>query len=322
MARILLTGAAGFIGSHVAERLVARGDTVIGVDNFDPFYARAVKERNLAGLRAAAAFSFHEFDLADPAAPLAGLLTADTVVVHLAAKAGVRPSLRDPAGYLRANLVATQALVDAARAAGTRRIVFGSSSSVYGDDTPAPFREDAPAVHPISPYAATKRAGELLLEALAPHAGLVVASLRFFTVYGPRQRPDLAIHSFTRRLAAGEAITMFGTGTEGRDYTYIEDIVSGVVAAVEWTATAPVGVEHFNLGGNEVIELRRMIAEIAAALGVTPVIERTGRQPGDVLLTSADITKSGRVLGYAPRTPFPDGIRRFVAWYREQHARQ
>ena len=320
--RVLLTGAAGFIGSSLAERLVARGDEVVGVDNFDPFYPRAVKERNLASLRQQRGFSFHELDLADPAAPLAALLTADTAVVHLAAKAGVRPSLQDPAGYLRANLTATQALVDAMRAAGATRLAFGSSSSVYGDDTPAPFREDHAAIHPISPYAATKRAGELVLEALAPHWGLRVASLRFFTVYGPRQRPDLAIHSFTRRIAAGEAITMFGTGSEGRDYTYIDDIVSGVVAALDWTATAPVGVDIFNLGGNEVIELRRMIAEIGAALGVEPRVERAGRQPGDVLLTSADITKSGRVLGYAPRTPFPEGIRRFVAWYREQHARQ
>jgi UDP-glucuronate 4-epimerase len=322
MARVLVTGAAGFIGSHLAERLVARGDEVVGVDNFDPFYDRAIKERNLAALRAGPRFRFHEMDLADAKAPLPSLLTPETVIVHLAAKAGVRPSLRDPAGYVRANLTATQLLVDAARLAGVTRFVFGSSSSVYGDDTPAPFREDAAAVHPISPYAATKRAGELILEALAPHYGLRVAALRFFTVYGPRQRPDLAIHSFTRRLAAGEPITMFGTGTEGRDYTYIDDIVSGVVAAVDWTAGAPVGMDLFNLGGNEVIPLSRMISEIAAALGVTPAIERTGRQPGDVLLTSADITKSGRVLGYRPCTPFPEGIRRFVAWYREQHARQ
>ena len=320
--RVLVTGAAGFIGSSLAERLVARGDEVVGVDNFDPFYPRAVKERNLTALRQQRGFAFHELDLADPAAPLASLLTADTAVVHLAAKAGVRPSLKDPAGYLRANLTATQALVDAKRAAGATRLAFGSSSSVYGDDTPAPFREDYAAIHPISPYAATKRAGELVLEALAPHWGLRIASLQFFTVYGPRQRPDLAIHSFTRRIAAGEPITMFGTGSEGRDYTYIEDIVSGVVAALDWTATAPVGMDIFNLGGNEFIELRRMIAEIGAALGVEPRVERAGRQPGDVLLTSADITKSGRVLGYAPRTPFPEGIRRFVAWYREQHARQ
>ncbi|MBK7350261.1 MAG: NAD-dependent epimerase/dehydratase family protein [Gemmatimonadetes bacterium] len=321
MTRVLLTGAAGFIGSHLAEHLLRRGDEVVGIDNFDPFYPRAVKERNLATARAMPGFQFQERDLLDTAA-LGALLTPATVVVHLAAKAGVRPSLEDPAGYVRANIAGTQSLVDAARAAGVTRFVFGSSSSVYGDDTPAPFREDAAAIHPISPYAATKRAGELLLEALAPHAGLRVASLRFFTVYGPRQRPDLAIHKFTGRLARGEAITMFGEGTEARDYTYIDDIVAGVLAAVDWTATAPVGVEPFNLGGNEAVPLRRMIETIAGALGVTPRIERAPRQPGDVLLTSADLAKSARVLGYHPATPFPEGIRRFVAWYRETNARQ
>jgi len=321
MTRVLLTGAAGFIGSHLAERLVARGDEVVGVDNFDPFYPRGIKEANLAGLRGRAGFSFHELDILDGPA-LERLLTPETVMVHLAAKAGVRPSLAAPAAYLRANVTGTQSVLDATRAAGGPRMVFGSSSSVYGDDTTPPFREDAAAVHPISPYAATKRAGELVLEALAPHAGLRVAALRFFTVYGPRQRPDLAIHSFTRRLAAGQPITMFGDGTDARDYTYIDDIVDGVLAAIDWTGTAPVGLEVFNLGGNEAVPLRRMIAEIAAALGVEPVIQPADRQPGDVRLTSADLTKSHRVLGYRPRTSFTEGIRRFVTWFRETNARQ
>ncbi len=321
MTRVLVTGAAGFIGSHLAERLAARGDEVVGVDNFDPFYPRGVKEANLAALRRRTGFTFHELDILETEA-LIRLVDAGTVVVHLAAKAGVRPSLADPAGYMRANVAGTQSVIDAARSAGAPRLVFGSSSSVYGDDTTPPFREDAAAVHPISPYAATKRAGELVLEALAPHAGLRVAALRFFTVYGPRQRPDLAIHSFTRRLAAGEPITMFGDGTDARDYTYIDDIVDGVVAAVDWTAAAPVGMEVFNLGGNEAVPLKRMIAEIAAALGVDPVIQPAARQPGDVRLTSADLTKSRRVLGYQPRTSFPEGIRRFVTWFRETHARQ
>ncbi len=321
MTRVLLTGAAGFIGSHLAEKLLARGDEVTGIDNFDPFYARPIKERNLAGPRSHAGFQFHETDILDTEAVLR-LLTPDTVIVHLAAKAGVRPSLQDPSGYVRANITGTQSLIDAARQAGVTRFVFGSSSSVYGDDTSPPFREDAAAVHPISPYAATKRAGELVLEALAPHHGLKVASLRFFTVYGPRQRPDLAIHSFTRRISAGEPITMFGDGSEARDYTYIDDIVRGVIAALDWTEAAPVGLEAFNLGGNETIALSRMIAEISAALGLDARIERGGRQPGDVRLTSADLTKSGRMLGYTPATPFPEGIRRFVAWFRETHARQ
>lgn len=321
MTRVLVTGAAGFIGSHLVERLLGRGDTVVGIDNFDPFYPRQVKERNLARARAHAACHFHELELQDAPA-LAALLTPETVIVHLAAKAGVRPSLADPAGYMRANLGGTQSLLDAAHQAGATRIVFGSSSSVYGDDTAAPFRESAPAMHPISPYAATKRSGELIIEALAPHQRLRAIALRFFTVYGPRQRPDLAIHGFTRRMHAGEAITMFGDGSDARDYTYIDDIVSGVVAAVDWTDGAPVGLEIVNLGGNETIPLHRMIAEIATALGVTPRIEQTSRQPGDVRLTSADLTRAGQLLGYRPATPFPEGIRRFVAWYRETHARQ
>jgi UDP-glucuronate 4-epimerase len=321
MTRVCLTGAGGFIGSHVAERLLARGDEVVGLDNFDPFYPRRIKERNLEAARASRGFQFHELDILDTAA-IRRLLTADTVVVHLAAKAGVRPSLEDPAGYLRANVTGTQSLIDACRDAGVSRVVFGSSSSVYGDDTPPPFREDAPAVHPISPYAATKRAAELLLEAQAPHVGLRVAALRFFTVYGPRQRPDLAIHRFVRRLSDGEPITMFGDGSEARDYTYIDDIVSGVVSAVDWTRTGPIDLEVFNLGGNETVALARLITEISAALGIEPRIERTGRQAGDVRLTSADLTKSHRVLGYRPTVPFPEGIRRFVAWFRETHAHQ
>lgn len=321
MTRILLTGAAGFIGSHVVERLLARGDEVIGIDNFDPFYPRAIKERNLEAARGRAGFSFHELDILDVEA-LRRLLSPETVVVHIAAKAGVRPSLLDPAGYLRVNVNGTQSVIDAARSQGVTRLIFGSSSSVYGDDTPPPFREDAAADHPISPYAATKRSAELLLRALAPYCGLRVAALRFFTVYGPRQRPDLAIHSFTRRISAGEPIMMYGDGSEARDYTYIDDIVSGVVAALDWTRTAPAGLEIFNLGGNEVVALARMIAEISAALGVEPRIERAGRQPGDVRLTSADLSKSGRMLGYRPVTAFPEGIRRFVAWFREAHAHQ
>jgi UDP-glucuronate 4-epimerase len=319
--RVLLTGAAGFIGSHLAERLLERGDSVVGLDNFDPFYARDLKERNLAAALAHPGFQFHETDILETES-VARLLTPETVIVHLAAKAGVRPSLRDPAGYVRANVTGTQSLIDASRSAGASRFVFGSSSSVYGDDTTPPFREDAPAVHPISPYAATKRAGELLLEALAPHAGLRAAALRFFTVYGPRQRPDLAIRTFTRRMLAGESITMFGDGSEARDYTYIDDIVTGVVAAIDWTASAGVGMDVFNLGGNEAVKLRRMIDTIAGALGVAPRIERGPRQPGDVRLTSADLTHSEAVLGYRPRTAFAEGIRRFVSWYREAYAHQ
>ena len=234
--RVLVTGAAGFIGSHLVEALSRRGDEVIGIDNFDPFYPRAMKERNLAEMGRLPGFTFHEMDLLDVAA-LRSHLSPDTVLVHLAAKAGVRPSLADPVGYARVNVTGTAAVAEAARAAGVSRILFGSSSSVYGDSTPVPFREDATAIDPVSPYAATKRAGELFLRAVAPIYGFRVASLRFFTVYGPRQRPDLAIHAFTRKMIEGKTLTLFGDGTQARDYTYCDDIVAGVIAALEWSET-------------------------------------------------------------------------------------
>ena len=320
MTRVFVTGAAGFIGSHLVEALSRRGDEVVGIDNFDPFYPRAMKERNLSEMGPLSGFTFHELDLLDAAA-LRSHLTPDTVLVHLAAKAGVRPSLADPVGYARVNVTGTAAVAEAARAAGVSRILFGSSSSVYGDSSPAPFREDAAAMDPVSPYAATKRAGELLLRSVARIYGFRVATLRFFTVYGPRQRPDLAIHSFTRRMIEGRTLTLFGDGTQARDYTYCDDIVAGVIAALEWTERAPVGVEDFNLGGNRSVPTGAMVEEISRALGITPTIEWAPMQPGDVQRTAADLSKSGTVLGYAPRTPFPEGIRRFVAWFREAYGR-
>jgi UDP-glucuronate 4-epimerase len=318
--RVLVTGAAGFIGSHLVEALVGRGDEVVGIDNFDPFYPRVVKERNLRDMGPGPGFTFHEQDIRDVEA-LRGRLTRDTVIVHLAARAGVRPSLADPVGYADTNVTGSAAVLEAARRAGVSRIVLGSSSSVYGDSTPAPFRESAVAVEPVSPYAATKRAAELLLTAVAPIYGFRSAALRFFTVYGPRQRPDLAIHAFARRMMAGEVITLFGDGTQARDYTYCDDIVAGVVAAIDWTVTAPIGMEVFNLGGNRSVPTRAMLDEIAAALGIEPRVEWAPMQPGDVQRTAADLTRSGTVLGYAPRTPFPEGIRRFVAWFREAYGR-
>ncbi len=320
MTRVLLTGVAGFIGSHLAEALVQRGDEVVGVDNFDPFYPRDIKERNLAGLAGRAAFRLQQQDILAPG--LAGLMTPETVVVHLAAKAGVRPSLEDPAGYARVNLSGTAAVLAAAREAGASRIVFGSSSSVYGDDTPPPFREDAAAIQPVSPYAATKRGGELLLRALAPIAGFRSAALRFFTVYGPRQRPDLAIHAFSRRMLDGRTITLFGDGSQSRDYTYCDDIIRGVISAIDWTGSAPAGMEIFNLGGSHPVPLREMVAQLAAALGAEPKIAWAPMQPGDVQHTFADLTRSEAVLGYRPRVSFPEGVRRFAAWIKEERGRQ
>jgi UDP-glucuronate 4-epimerase len=316
----LVTGAAGFIGSHLVEALLAQGSEVIGIDNFDPFYPRGMKERNLAEVGHRPGFRFREQDMLDVPAVRA-LLDPETVIVHLAAKAGVRPSLEDPVGYARANVTGTAAVLEAARQAGVSRIVFGSSSSVYGDSTPVPFREDAVATAPVSPYAATKRGGELLLSSVAPIYGFRATSLRFFTVYGPRQRPDLAIHSFARKMVEGRTVTLFGDGTQARDYTYCDDIVAGVLAAITWTATAPLGVETFNLGGNRSIQTEAMVAEIAGALGVEPKIEWAPMQPGDVQQTAADLTKSSAVLGYAPKTSFTEGIRRFIRWFREAYGR-
>ena len=319
MSRVLVTGAAGFIGSHLVQALVDQGDDVVGIDNFDPFYPREMKERNLAEV-GQGRFDFHELDLLD-VPRLRSLLTPETIIVHLAAKAGVRPSLADPVGYARVNVTGTAAVAEAARQAGVSRLVFGSSSSVYGDSTPVPFREDAVAVVPVSPYAATKRAGELLLEAIAPIYRLRVVSLRFFTVYGPRQRPDLAIHAFTRKMVEGRPLTIFGDGTQARDYTYCDDIIAGVLSAIEWSATAPFKVETFNLGGSRPIPTEAMVTEIAQALGVRPKIEWAPMQPGDVQRTAADITKAHAVLGYQPQTSFPEGVRRFVHWFREAYVR-
>jgi len=317
--RTVVTGAAGFIGSHLCEALLARRHEVTGIDNFDAFYARAVKERNLEGLRRQRGFRFVEADVARDPLPLDGI----EAIFHLAAKPGVRPSLEDPGAYMEANVTATARLIDAARRVGLSRIVFGSSSSVYGNATPAPFAEDQPAVSPISPYAASKRAGELLAHAFAHLYPLKIICLRFFTVYGPRQRPDLAIHKFTDLIARGRPVRMHGDGSSERDYTYITDCLDGVLAALEWTAAAAPGtVETVNLGGGERVRLDRLIALIGTALGQEPRIERHPDQPGDVRLTDADLVHAGRVLGFKPRVGIEDGIRKFVAWYEEVHGRQ
>jgi UDP-glucuronate 4-epimerase len=318
--KVLVTGAAGFIGSHVGEALVARGHAVVGVDNFDPFYARAVKERNLELLRANRAFRFVEADVARDPLPLDGI----GAVLHLAAKPGVRPSLEDPAAYVEANVTATARVFDAARRAGIARVVFGSSSSVYGNSTPAPFAEGAPALEPISPYAATKRAGELLAYAFAHLYPLRIICLRFFTVYGPRQRPDLAIHRFTDLIARGQPVRMHGDGSSERDYTYISDCVDGVLAALARTEgpAAAGSVEMLNIGGGERVRLDRLIALIAATLGREPRIERHPDQPGDVRLTDADLHRAERALSYRPKVGIEDGIRNFVRWYEETHGRQ
>lgn len=318
--RVLVTGLAGFLGSHVGEALVARGDEVVGLDNFDAFYDRAVKERNLEGLRAASRVRFLEGDIRDRAV-LAEAMRGVDVIVHLAAKAGVRPSLMDPAAYVSTNIQGTTAVLEAARGAGIRSVVFAGSSSVYGDTAPVPFREDFPATEPVSPYAMTKRACELLCSTFVHLYGMRIISLRFFTVYGPRQRPDLAIHKFTRIIASGQPVPMFGDGSAERDHTWVEDIVQGVLAAVAWSRREGAAYEVANLGESRTIRLDRLIALIGEALGIEPVIERHPMQPGDVQRTCADVSKARRLLGYTPTTNVEDGIPRFVRWFKEQHGR-
>lgn len=316
--RILLTGGAGFIGSHVAEHLLEDDAGVLAVDNFDPFYDPEEKRRNIAPSLDHPGYTLVEADCADLDGLREALEPYDfEVIVHLAAKAGVRPSIADPMAYARANLTATQAMLEIARERDVSRFVFGSSSSVYGNNRKVPFAEDDPVDRPISPYAATKRAGELLCHTYHHLFGITLLSLRFFTVYGPRQRPDLAIRKFGTLMLRGEPIPMYGDGTTERDYTWIDDIVAGVVAAIRRTEEHPGEFEIINLGGNRTTPLSRLIGLIGAALDVEPEIRRLPMQPGDVLRTYADVSKAARLLDYQPTTPVEDGIPRFTHWLRE-----
>jgi UDP-glucuronate 4-epimerase len=316
--RALVTGAAGFIGSHIADALIERGWSVTGLDNLDAFYDPAVKRANLEGASRDPRFRFVEGDVRD--LPLMRRLVEESepdVVVHMAARAGVRPSIEQPTLYADVNVAGTAAVCEAAIRAGVDRLVIASSSSVYGDDAVVPFREDDPALHPVSPYAATKRAAELICQAwaaLVPTARIV--SLRFFTVYGPRQRPDLAIHKFTRLLLEGRPIPFFGDGSTSRDYTYITDILGGVLGAIAYTARSSGGHEIFNLGESATTTLSELVRLLEEATGRRATLERLPRQQGDVSRTFADISRARAVLGYAPTIPVGEGIPRFVEWYR------
>ncbi len=316
---ILVTGAAGFIGSHVAQALLARGDGVVGVDNFDAFYDRAHKERNLEDIRSGAngPIRFHEMDICEQSA-LTEIMRASGVtgVIHLAAKAGVRPSIEDPSGYARTNVMGTMSVQQAAAECGVDRLVIASSSSVYGNNESVPFTEDDIVDSPISPYAATKKACELVAHTHHHLTGMPTAMLRFFTVFGPRQRPDLAISKFMRLVSREETISMFGDGSTSRDYTYIDDIVRGVLSAYD--RIPEFGYRVWNLGGDDPVRLDELIAKIGNVVGKEPRIEQRPMQPGDVDRTWADLARSGRELGYMPTTSIDDGLAKQWAWLQDR----
>ncbi|KAB2968074.1 MAG: NAD-dependent epimerase/dehydratase family protein [Thermoanaerobaculia bacterium] len=310
---VLVTGGAGFIGSHVTARLLGRGDRVTALDDFNDFYDPALKRANAARFGGRGDWRLVEGDIRD--APLVDRLFRDgrfDAVVHLAARAGVRPSLREPILYEDVNCIGTLRLLEAARHHGPENFVFASSSSVYGINEKVPFAETDPVDLPISPYATTKRAGELLCFNYAHLYGLRASCLRFFTVYGPAQRPEMAIAKFTDLLARGQPVPIYGSGQTRRDYTFVDDIVEGVVAALD---LAP-QFEIFNLGGSQTTALIDLVHWIAGELGVEARLEMLPEQPGDVPITFADVGKAGRLLGYAPKVPIREGLARYVAWYR------
>ncbi|MBP9002375.1 MAG: GDP-mannose 4,6-dehydratase [Candidatus Hydrogenedentes bacterium] len=311
MARVLVTGCAGFIGSHLVEALLNRGDEVAGIDCFNDYYDPAIKRRNLSRALGHARFTLWDRDICDePAVRSVFDAFRPDVVVHLAARAGVRPSIRDPNLYHRVNVIGSQHILDACRDFGGPYLVFASSSSVYGGSDRVPFREDDPVARPVSPYAATKRMNELQAHVYSHLYGLQITMLRFFTVYGPRQRPDMAIHKFARAILEGRALPMFGDGSSRRDYTYIDDIISGVLAAIDH----PREYDIFNLGESRTVSLTELIALLEEVLGRRALIDRHPPQPGDVPITYADISRARELLGWEPRTPVEEGLRHFATW--------
>ena len=313
--RVLVTGGAGFIGSHLVEKLLAEGHEAAILDDFNDFYDPQIKRSNIAGLQKNT--PIFQIDLRDNNAVRA-LFHREKfdAIAHLAARAGVRPSIAQPLLYYDTNVNGSLHLLEAARIVGIERFIFASSSSVYGICKKVPFSEDFHLTQTISPYAATKIAGEFLCSTFSHLYQMQVVALRFFTAYGPRQRPDLAIHKFTRRILRGEAIDQFGDGTTRRDYTYIDDIIQGAMAALRYNATP---FEIFNLGENETVQLKELIAEIELVVGKKAKINRLPEQAGDVPVTCADISKAARLLNYRPTTKLRDGLPRFIKWFRKTH---
>jgi UDP-glucuronate 4-epimerase len=314
--KAVVTGAAGFIGSHLSERLLHDGWTVVGVDNFDGFYDPRVKRRNITGCLSHRDFQLIEGDIRDKTAIEKAIADDTDVVVHLAAKAGVRPSIAEPALYADVNINGTVVLLEIAKERHIGRFIFASSSSVYGNNRKVPFAENDNVDFPISPYAATKKAGELICHTYHHLHGIAINCLRFFTVYGPRQRPDLAIHKFARLIEAGKPVPIYGDGAMMRDFTYIDDIISGTIAAIDKCT----GYEIYNLGESQPISVNDLVAELENALGKKAIKEYLPPQPGDVDRTYADIAKAEKYLDYRPATNIQAGLARFVTWLRQEQA--
>jgi UDP-glucuronate 4-epimerase len=313
----LITGGAGFIGSNLIRRLFAseKGTAITCIDDFDPFYSAKIKELNISTFKNNPGFRLLNFDLATVSPiDVAGAIKAPVdVIVHLAAKAGVRPSILNPLSYQQANVIGLQNLLDFARDAKCKQFVFASSSSVYGINDHFPWKEDEQLM-PISPYAMTKLAGEMLGHVYSKLFDIRFIALRFFTVYGPGQRPDLAIHKFTKTILNGKAIGMYGDGTTSRDYTYIDDTVQGIIGATKYDKT---NFEIFNLGNNYSVSLKELISSIENVTGRKAIIEQLPDQPGDVPKTFADISKAKRLLGYAPATKLNEGLKKFYNWFSQ-----
>ena len=313
MSKVLVTGGAGFIGSHLVEALLGSGREVVCLDNFDDYYHPDVKRRNLKLATIRPGFTLAEGDIRDEKL-VDSLFTTHPigVVVHLAARAGVRPSIQNPVLYGDVNVTGTTVLLEACRRHGIGKFIFGSSSSVYGNNSKLPFSEKDEVDRPVSPYAATKRAGELICATYHHLYKLNIFALRFFTVYGPRQRPEMAIHKFTRLIDRGLPVPRFGDGSSRRDYTYITDIIDGVLRAIERVQ----GYEILNLGGAHTTSLAQLITALERRIGQKAILEEEGDQPGDVVATYADVEKAGRLLGYEPKVSIEQGIELFVDWYR------
>ena len=311
----LVTGAAGFVGSHLTDTLLADGWTVTGIDNFDAFYGRDEKLANIAAHAAQPRFRLIEADIRDGASLRSSLDGRFDVIVHLAARAGVRPSIADPMGYQDVNVKGTQVMLELCRQWGVRQFVFASSSSVYGVNPRVPWREDDHVLLPISPYASTKVSGELLGHVYSRLFGIRFIALRLFTVYGPRQRPDLAIRKFAERLLDGRALPVFGDGSSRRDYTYVLDVVAGLHAAMTYEGSS---YEIMNIGNDRTVSIDELITGLERALGVRARIERLPEQPGDVPHTHADISKARSLLGYHPATSLEAGLMTVAAWLRSR----